>query len=70
MFVFVCVCIQTPISKPHGKPQAKNQQKINTQMRKSNPNTTLKIAIKPQDKRTGEEKRPTKTNPKQLTKWQ
>ena len=39
--------------------------------RKSNPNTTLKIAIKSHENKRGkEEKRPTKTNPKQLTKWQ
>ena len=44
---------------------------IDTQIRKSNPNTTLNIVIKPQEKRTRrEEKRPTKTNPKQLTEWQ
>ena len=35
-----------------------------------NPNTTAKISIKSQDKRIKEGKRPTKTNPKQLTKWQ
>ena len=43
--------------------------------RKSNPNTTLKTVIKPKEKRTKnkrgrEEKRPTKTNPKQLRIWQ
>ena len=37
--------------------------------RKSNPNTTLKVVIKSQEKRTKrEEKRTTETNPKQLTK--
>ena len=34
--------------------------------RKSNPNPTPKIFIRSQGR---EEKRPTKTNPKQLTKW-
>ena len=45
---------------------------IHTQKRKSNPNTTLKIGIKLQEnKREREEKKkPTKINPKQLTKWQ
>ena len=40
--------------------------------RKSNPNKTLKMVIKPQEKRTkdeGKKKNPTKTNPKQLRKW-
>ena len=37
--------------------------------RKNNSNTTLKIVIK-QEKRGKEEKRPTKTNPKQFEKWQ
>ena len=37
-----------------------------------NPNTTLKIVIKSQEQKTKEEgrKRPTKTIPRQLTKWQ
>ena len=42
-------------------------------MHKSNPNTILKMVIKPQEKRTKEEgkkKRSTKMNPKQLRKWQ
>ena len=43
---------------------------IHTQIRKSNPNTTLKIVIKTQENKRREEKRSTKTNPKQLTKWQ
>ena len=44
---------------------------IYTQKRKRNPNTTLKIIIKSQENKRGKgEKRPTKTNPKQLTKWQ
>ena len=39
--------------------------------KKSNPNTTLKIVIKLQkNKRKKGEKRPIKTNPKQLIKWQ
>ena len=39
--------------------------------RKSNPNTTLKMVIKPQEMKTNEEKKKkttTKTNPKQLRK--
>ena len=32
--------------------------------------TTLKLVIKSEETRTKEEKRLTKTNPKQLTKWQ
>ena len=41
---------------------------IDKQKRKSNPNTILKMAIKSQENKRGrEEKRPTKTNLKQLT---
>ena len=43
------------------------------QKRKNKQNTTLKIVIKSQEKRTKEErkkKRPKITNPKQLRKWQ
>ena len=36
---------------------------------KSNPNTTIKMVIKPQERRGRKEKRPTETNPEQL-KWQ
>ena len=46
---------------------------MDTHTRKRNPNTTIKLVIKSEEKRTKEEgkkKRPTKTNPKQLTKWQ
>ena len=40
-------------------------------IRTSNPNTTLTIVIKPQEERAREGKRrPTKTHPKQLIKWQ
>ena len=50
---------------------ANQKSTIDTQIRKSNPNPSLKIVIKPQEnKRRKEEKRPTKTNPKQLIKWQ
>ena len=50
---------------------ANQKSTIHTQKRESNPNTTLKIVTKSQENRRGrEEKRPTKTNPKQLTKWQ
>ena len=38
-----------------------------THKRKENSNTTLKLDIKSQNKRGREEKRPSKTNPKQLT---
>ena len=34
---------------------------IDTQIRKSNPDITLKIVIKTQEKKTGKKKRPTKT---------
>ena len=43
---------------------------LDKQIRKINSNTTLKIVIKPQEKRKREEKRATKTNQKQLIKWQ
>ena len=47
---------------------------IDTQITKSNPNTTLKIVIKAQENREGkkkDQKNPQKTqNPKQLRKWQ
>ena len=50
---------------------AKQKTTIHTQKRKSNQNTTLKIVIKSQENTRGrEEKRPTKTNPKQLKRWQ
>ena len=44
---------------------------IDTQIRKSNPNTTLKIVIKPEEERTrgGKKKRAINTKPKQLIKW-
>ena len=43
-----------------------------TKKRKRNPNTALKIVIitRAENKKGKEEKRPTKTNAKQLTKWQ
>ena len=50
--------------------KTKNLQNTHTQIRKSNSNTTLKIIIIPQENKRREEKTPTKTNPKQLTKWQ
>ena len=50
---------------------ANQKSTIDTQIRKTYPNTTLLIVIKSQEKRKRrEEKRPTKTNPKQLIKWQ
>ena len=50
---------------------AKQKSTIDTHSkRKRNPNTTLKIVIKSQENKRGmEEKRPIKTNTKQLTKW-
>ena len=46
-----------------------NTQEIHTQI-KSNPNITLKIVIKSQEKNRGrEEKRHIKTNPKHLKRW-
>ena len=48
---------------------ANQKSTIDTQ-RKINSNTTLKIVIKPQEQGTRGEKRATKTNPKQLIKWQ
>ena len=52
--------------------QTQNLQLIHTQARNINSNTRLKRIIKPQEERTREEgeKRATKTNPKQLIKWQ
>ena len=53
--------------------QTKNLQFMHKQIRKINSNTTLKIVIKPEEERTREEgkkKIATKTNPKQLIKWQ
>ena len=47
---------------------ANQKSMIHAQIRKSNPNTTLKIVIKPQEKRRREEKRTTKTNPKTIHK--
>ena len=44
-----------------------------THTQESNPNTTLTIShqiTREENKRGKKEKRPTKTNPKQLTKWQ
>ena len=41
-----------------------------THKRKRNPNITLKLVIKSQENERGREERPTRTNPKQLTKWQ
>ena len=44
---------------------------IDTHNKKSNLNTLRKIDIKPQENERGRgEKRSSKTNPKQLTKWQ
>ena len=43
----------------------------NLKRKKSNTNTTAKMVIKPiENKRRREEKKPTKTNTKQLRKWQ
>ena len=65
------MCIQRDgYIKTSWEKQTKKQQ-IQTQKRESNPNTTLKTAIKSQAKTTKEEqKRSTKTNPKLLTRWQ
>ena len=50
---------------------ANQKSTIDTHTKESNPNTTLKIVIKSQENKRGrEEKRTTKTNPKQLSKWQ
>ena len=60
------------IYKLHGnhKPKIYNINRY-TQKRERNPNITLRIVIKSQEnKRKEEQKRPTKTTPKQLTKWQ
>ena len=43
---------------------ANQKRTVVTQIRKRNPYTTLKIDIKPQEKRTREEKRPTKAKNK------
>ena len=43
---------------------------IDTQKRERNPNITLKIVIKSQEKTAKEEKRNKKELQKQLTKWQ
>ena len=46
-----------------------NQKSAIDRYTKKNPNTTLKLVIKLQENKRGrEEKRPIKTNPKQLTK--
>ena len=67
----MCLCVQTAISKPHGNCKQKKPIIDTHTKRKRNPNTTLKIVIESQENKRGrEEKRPTKTNPKQLTKWQ
>ena len=61
---------QIVLSKSHGncKPKIYNRY---TELRKRNPNTTLKIVIKSQeDKRGREEKRHIKANQKQFKKWQ
>ena len=50
-----------------------NQKHTLDKQRKINSNITLKIVIKPEEENTREEgkkKRATKTNPKQLIKWQ
>ena len=76
--IFVCVCVcrerererETAISKAHGKQKSKIYKRYTHKKRKSNPSTTLKIVFKPQEnKRRRGEKRPTKINPEQLTKW-
>ena len=49
---------------------ANQKSTMDTHTHKRNPNTTLKLVNKSQEnKREREEKRPTKTNPKQLRKW-
>ena len=49
---------------------ANRKSTTDTQIRKRNPNTTLKIIIKPQEKRIRREKKTNKNNPQQLIKWQ
>ena len=61
------VHIQTAISKLHGNCKPKNNNRY-PKKRKSNPNTTLKMVIKSQEKRTKEDQQ--KKNPKQLRKCQ
>ena len=61
-----CLQIQTAISKPHGncKPKIYNRYTYKE-------NTRVNLVItREENKRGREEKRLTKTNPKQLTKWQ
>ena len=54
--------MQTAISKPRGNhTHTQNLQKIQTQKRKSNPNTTVKMDIKSQEKRTKEERKKKKS---------
>ena len=63
------VCIHLTISKPHGNDKPKIYNRKYTQKRKSNPNTILKIVIKPQESKRGVgEKGPTKTNPPKISK--
>ena len=49
---------------------ANQKSTVETQIRNNNPSLTRKIIIKPQENKRMEEKRLTKINPKQLTKWQ
>ena len=52
--------------------QTKKLKYVHHKIGKSNPNTALKMVIKPHEKETKEEgkKRRTQTNPKQFRKWQ
>jgi len=71
---------ETAVSKPHGNHKTKICNRYThtpthtptpIPIHNSNPNIALKIAIKPQEKRTKEEgkKKDLQRNPKQLMKW-
>ena len=64
------VHIWTAISKPHGNNKLQNYARYTHKKRKSNPNTTLKMVIKPQGKRTKQEgkKETYKNKPKTIKK--
>ena len=66
------IYIQTAISKPHGNHKPKTYSKYTQKKEKESKHNT-KIShqiIREENKRGRGEKRPAKTNPKQLTKWQ
>ena len=60
------------MSKPHGKHKMKSYNRYtHKKKRESKHNTEVSHQLTwEKNKRGREEKRPTKTNPKQLTKWQ